>query len=317
MNGEVLPKPAHVAQFRRDEHTPRPRSTTDERAVGPGWVFGGNPGRGRGDMSSQRWPRGCRARRDRPGRAIVPLRREAAEGMDRTLAASCRGRPSCGRGVAATESLGKEERLEQTAKLVLSTLVRGVSCCPARANGIRQADWRVSSFTMRNTASSGWPIASAFAHPVRVSATSPAAENAAAACVSSTSPMPTPSPEFSTAPAPRQHLLLLERSCCSPDHAPHRRRAHPPAPPSPSSLPFSGPSPCASSCHAPLALPLAPRASPISPSRAFPAAYLAAQSCPVLVVRELEHESVTVSTSPRKNHDERHHTKVLASCPLR
>jgi hypothetical protein len=42
--------------------------------------------------------------------------------------------------------------------------------------------------------------------------------------------MPTPSPESSTAPALPLRLLLLDRSCCSPDRAPLRRRVHPPAP---------------------------------------------------------------------------------------
>ena len=42
--------------------------------------------------------------------------------------------------------------------------------------------------------------------------------------------MPTPSPESSTAPALPLRLLLLARSCCSPDRAPLRRRVHPPAP---------------------------------------------------------------------------------------
>jgi hypothetical protein len=67
--------------------------------------------------------------------------------------------------------------------------------------------------------------------PASSRSTSPAAENAAAACVSSrSSPMPTPSPESSTAPALPLRLLLLDRSCCSPDRAPLRRRVHPPAP---------------------------------------------------------------------------------------
>jgi len=51
-------------------------------------------------------------------------------------------------------------------------------------------------------------------------------------------------------------------------------------PPLRSSLPFSGSWPCASSCHASLALPLAPRTPPISPGRALPAAHLAAPYSP-------------------------------------
>ena len=43
-----------------------------------------------------------------------------------------------------------------------------------------------------------------------------------------------------------------------------------------SSLPFSGSWPCASSCHASLALPLAPRTPPIPPGRALLAAHPAA-----------------------------------------
>jgi hypothetical protein len=67
--------------------------------------------------------------------------------------------------------------------------------------------------------------------PASSPSTSPAAENVAAACVSSrSSPTPTPSPESSTAPALPLRLLLLARSCCSPDRAPLRRRVHPPAP---------------------------------------------------------------------------------------
>ena len=67
--------------------------------------------------------------------------------------------------------------------------------------------------------------------PASSGSTSPAAEDVAVACVSSrSSPMPTPSPESSTAPALPLRLLLLARSCCSPDRAPLRRRVHPPAP---------------------------------------------------------------------------------------
>ena len=93
---------------------------------------------------------------------------------------------------------------------------------------------------------SGWPV-DELPSPASSRSTSPAAEHAAVACASSrSSPTPTPSPEFSTAPALHQ-CPLPANSCCSPDHAPHRRRAHPPALP-PSSWPFSGSWPCPSSC---------------------------------------------------------------------
>ena len=47
--------------------------------------------------------------------------------------------------------------------------------------------------------------------------------------------------ESSTAPALPLRLLLLDRSCCSPDHAPHWRRAHPPAPCCRPRCPFRAP----------------------------------------------------------------------------
>jgi hypothetical protein len=62
----------------------------------------------------------------------------------------------------------------------------------------------------------------------------------APACVSSrSSPTSTSLPASSTAPAFRLRLLLPASSCCSPDHAPLRRRVHPPA----TRRPDSGPRP--------------------------------------------------------------------------
>ena len=103
--------------------------------------------------------------------------------------------------------------------------------------------------------------------PASSPSTSPAAVNAAAACVSSrSSPMPTPSPESSTAPALPLRLLLLDRSCCSPDRAPLRRRVHPPAPCCRPHCPAR-----ALAAHFVMrALPLAPTTVPKSPDRALP-----------------------------------------------